>query len=259
MRISGYAVRVVRDGALILDDVNFQIPSGRLTVLLGPNGSGKSTLLGTLTGYVPLSSGTVTLDDVDIRRYSVRDIARRVAALEQDPFLGFDFTVQELVGCGRIPHRGRLARWTTADTEAVAHALELTATSQLKHRLVHTLSGGERQRAFLALTLAQQPQALLLDEPTAHLDLRHQIDTLDRVHRIAGNGTTVVAALHDLNLAVRYADNLLVLDQGRLRAAGPPSEVLDRDLVRSVWQVEVDLYEGEQGTQIVPRRLGAER
>lgn len=253
MRFRADSIRVVRDGTTILKDITFEIPSGRLTTLVGPNGSGKSTLLAAMTGFVPIRSGAIRLDERNLSTFSVRELARRVAALEQDPFLGFDFTVSELVACGRIPHRGRLARWTERDSQAIEHALTVTGTSGLRHRTVHTLSGGERQRAFLALALAQQPEALLLDEPTAHLDLRHQIDVLERVRSISHNGTTVVAALHDLNLALRYADHLLVLDQGRLRAAGPPVHVLTPELVRNVWCVDVELYEGESETQIVPR------
>jgi iron complex transport system ATP-binding protein len=222
-------------------------------MLLGPNGSGKSTFLRSISGVLGRRAGAVFLDNQELARYSARELARTFGVLEQESAVGFDFTVRELAECGRIPHRRRLASWTERDQAAVDVALQETGTAHLADRTLSTLSGGERQRAFFAMALAQEPTVLLLDEPTAHLDLEHQLDVLTRIRTLARNGLTVGVAIHDLNLASRFADRVAVLSQGVLLAVGSPRSVLTRELIRRVWNVDVEIFSSDEGPVVVPR------
>jgi iron complex transport system ATP-binding protein len=223
-------------GTPILRDVSLTCRPGLVTGLLGPNGSGKTTLLHVLAGLRRPSSGQVHLGADDVHRLRTRVRARSIALVEQDATTGVDLTVREVVDLGRIPHRSRLPGSAGEGADAVDRGLRAAQVEHLAHRSWSTLSGGERQRTHLARALAQEPEVLLLDEPTNHLDLRHQLDFLGRVR---GLGLTVVAALHDLELAAAYCDDLAVLDGGRLVTHGPAAEVLTRDLVAEVYGVDV--------------------
>ncbi|MDP9611889.1 iron complex transport system ATP-binding protein [Streptomyces demainii] len=240
------AERVTRTagGHLIVDGVSVTPPQGSLVGLLGPNGSGKSTLLRLLAGVLAPTSGVVTLDGRSLNDLPRKAIARRVAVVEQNAATQSELTVGEVVRLGRIPHRRAWSAASAADEEAVRHALERTGLTDRADQLWHTLSGGERQRAQIARALAQQPRELLLDEPTNHLDIRHQLDLLLLV---ADLPVTTVIALHDLNLAAMYCDQLIVLRKGRVAACGTPRDVLTEDLVAEVYGVRADITHDDDG------------
>lgn len=225
-------------GSRILSDVDLEARSGQLVGLLGPNGSGKTTLLRVLGGLMVPQSGTVRHDGHDLRSLRRRDIATRLAVVEQDSVAHVDLTVRQVVELGRTPFRGRFDALTAKDNEIVDDALAKVDVAGIQHRSWHTLSGGERQRAQLARALAQTPKEILLDEPTNHLDIRHQIELLELLNSIEA---TCVIALHDLNLAARYCDHLVVLDRGRVAAEGPPEDVLTVELMARVYEVEASI------------------
>ncbi|MFD9442554.1 ABC transporter ATP-binding protein [Streptomyces sp. NPDC060006] len=231
-----HAHRVSRtaDNRLILDGVSIAPAKGATVGLLGPNGSGKSTLLRLLAGVLAPASGVVTLDGSPLADLSRRDIARRVAVVEQQVDTQVELSVLDVVRLGRTPHRRAWTPASPADEEAVRDALDRTGLTGLTHRSWHTLSGGERQRVQIARALAQEPRELLLDEPTNHLDIQHQLDLLTLVTSLP---VTSVVALHDLNLAAMYCDQLLVLREGRVVAGGTPGDVLTEQLITEVYGV----------------------
>lgn len=218
----------------VLDDVPVTAPSHEVTGVVGPNGAGKSTLLRALAG---LGHGTVTVDGRDMSGLRERDRALVMATVWQDTAVDFDITVGELAELGRHPHIPRFARPCTTDRAAVARALDLAGVTHLAHRAVPTLSGGERQLAQLARALAQETPVLLLDEPVAALDLAHTLRVLQLMRELAADGRTIITVLHDLTMAARFCDRLVVLDRGRARAAGPPVDVLTPELLSEVWGV----------------------
>lgn len=223
----------------IVDSLDLAVPPGRITTIVGANACGKSTLLKSMARLLTPSSGAVLLDGKAVHRQPTKQVARVLGLLPQSPIAPDGITVSDLVGRGRHPHQGALARWTRADDEAVAEALEATGTAHLADRAVDELSGGQRQRAWIAMALAQQTDVLLLDEPTTFLDISHQIDVLDLLTDLnRARGTTIVMVLHDLNLAARYADHLVAMADGRILAAGDPSEVLTADTVRTVFGLD---------------------
>ena len=221
------SVTLAYDDRTVVDGLSLTLPPGRISVIVGANGSGKSTLLRGLARLLKPAGGAVHLDGEDIRSLSTRAVARTVGLLPQSPVPPGGITVAELVGRGRYPHQGWFRQWTPEDDAAVAAALQATDTLSFADRNVDELSGGQRQRVWIALALAQQTDILLLDEPTTFLDVAHQVEVLDLVTDLnARAGTTVAMVLHDLNLAARYADHLIVLKDGRLVAEGVPSEVV---------------------------------
>ncbi|MEE1787504.1 ABC transporter ATP-binding protein [Streptomyces sp. SP17BM10] len=247
---------------VIVDGLDLELPGGAVTAIVGPNACGKSTLLRGLVRLLDPAAGTVTLDGCDIHRMPSRALAKRLGLLPQQPVTPEAITVESLVRLGRYPHQRMLSPWSQADQAAVEDALARTGTAELRDQQVDRLSGGQRQRAWIALALAQDTDLLLLDEPTTFLDLRHQLDVLDLVadlHEEAGR--TVVMVLHDLGQAARYADHLVVLKDGRLAAAGAPSEVLTAELVEAVFQVPCRVVpDPETGTPlVVPRARGRAR
>jgi iron complex transport system ATP-binding protein len=221
-------------GRHVVRDVTLDVAPGTVVGLLGPNGSGKSSLLRLLAGTRSPGSGRVLLDGVDLATLRRRDVARRVAVVEQHAQTELDVVVSDVVALGRIPHRSAWSSEIDADRAAVAEALDRVELTSMAGRSWHTLSGGERQRVHIARALAQQPQELLLDEPTNHLDVHHQLDLLGLVRRL---GLTSVVALHDLNLAAMFCDRLVVLQDGAVVATGTPSDVLTSDLVADVYRV----------------------
>ena len=234
MTLHAKNLRWSRGGHLVLDGVSVDPAVGETIGLLGPNGSGKSSLLRLLSGLAEPGSGSVLLDGTDIRTLRRRQIARRVAMVDQHSDTEVDITVLDVVRLGRIPHRGVFGGDESADTSAVERALEHTGMTSKSHRLWHTLSGGERQRAQIARALAQEPDELLLDEPTNHLDIQHQLDILSLVAELP---LTSYIALHDLNLAAMFCDRVVVLKAGRIVAAGRPAEVITEALVEQVYNV----------------------
>jgi iron complex transport system ATP-binding protein len=225
----------------VLRSVDMALPRGEMVALVGTNGSGKTTLLRLLTGLLRANAGDVSFDGRPLSDWRRIDLARRVAVLPQQLDLPVGFRVAELVEMGRAPHARRLFASTEADERAVARALADADALDLADRFADELSGGERQRVLVAMALAQEPDLLLLDEPTLHLDLAHQVTLLAAIRRLRDQrGLTVLAVLHDLNLAAAFAPRVAVLDEGRVVADGPPGEVLSPDLVRRVFGVAVD-------------------
>ena len=231
------------DGTEILRDVHLQVPRGSVAGLLGPNGSGKSSLLRLIGGVRPTvqgashSAGRVTWAGVDLLGMRSKERARVVAIVEQDTPVDVALTVREAVLLGRTPHRPRWSGDSPQDVAVARRALAAVGLEDLAHRDLPTLSGGERQRVHLARALAQEPQLLLLDEPTNHLDIHAQLVALDLVRRASHQGVTSLVALHDLNLAAAYCDHLVVLDHGRVVAAGHPTEVLVPEVIDPVYSV----------------------
>ncbi|MEU1075538.1 MULTISPECIES: ABC transporter ATP-binding protein [unclassified Streptomyces] len=231
MRLDIDEVTIEASGTRLVEDIRLTVDSGAFVGLVGPNGSGKSTLLRCVYRGLRPAGGAVRLDGEDLHTMDPRAVARVLAALPQESAAQFDFTVAEVVAMGRLPHRDRTA---ASDREICARAMERTGVTHLADRGVLALSGGERQRVLIARALAQQPRVLVLDEPTNHLDIAHQLDVLSRVR---DSGLTVLAALHDLNLAAAHCDVLYVIDGGRIVAAGPPHDVLRPDVLAKVFGV----------------------
>ncbi|WP_232679237.1 ABC transporter ATP-binding protein [Nocardioides sp. R-C-SC26] len=224
----------------IVDVEHLELRAGRLTGLLGPNGCGKTSLLHLLAGVRRTGAGSVRLGETDVVRLSARERARVLALVEQQAATALDLTVRQVVELGRVPHRIRVGipERDVGGADAIARAVEATDIADLLDRTWQHLSGGERQRVHLARALAQEPQVLLLDEPTNHLDLRHQLTLLTQVRDV---GITTVAALHDLDLAAAFCDDLVVMCAGRIVASGPTTEVLTSALVAEVYGVAVDV------------------
>jgi iron complex transport system ATP-binding protein len=225
----------------VLRSVSLTLARGDLVALVGTNGSGKTTLLRLLTGVLQPDAGSVTFDGRPVGEWRRPDLARRVAVLPQQLDLPVGFRVAELVEMGRAPHARRLFASTDTDARAVSRALADAGALDLADRYAEELSGGERQRLLVAMALAQEPDLLLLDEPTLHLDLAHQVALLAVIRQLRDQrGLTVLAVLHDLNLAAAFAPRVAVLDEGRIVADGPPAEVLTTELVERVFGVAVD-------------------
>ncbi len=228
------------DGIPVVRGLDLEVPRARTTAIVGANGCGKSTLLRALARLVAPRAGTVLLDGEAIDRLPSREVARRLGVLPQSPSAPDGLSVEDLVARGRHPHQGLFAQWSPDDAAAVEEALAATGITDLRDRPVDELSGGQRQRAWIAMTLAQGTQLLLLDEPTTFLDLAHQVEVLDLLDGLVHErGRTVVMVVHDLNQACRYADHLVALRDGRVYAAGPPAEVVDGDFVREVLGLDV--------------------
>jgi iron complex transport system ATP-binding protein len=230
--ITGLSVEVA--GERVVHDITLAADSGRLVGLVGPNGSGKSTLLRCVYRALRPSAGAVRLDGADLHAMDARAGARLLAALPQEAGCDFDFTVAEVVAMGRLPHQRGSGRASAADDEVCARALARTGAGQLAGRGFSSLSGGEKQRVLIARALAQEPRVLVLDEPTNHLDIAQQLEVLALVR---DSRLTVLAALHDLNLAAVHCDELYVIDGGRIAAAGPPHDVLTPELLAGVFGV----------------------
>ena len=219
----------------VIDDLSVAVPPGSFTVIIGPNACGKSTLLRAAAGLLPASAGTVLLDGRDIATYSAKDTARRLGLLPQGAVSPEGITVAELVARGRYAHQRLLRQWSAADESAVTDALRVTNVTDLATRPVDELSGGQRQRVWIAMVLAQQTPLILLDEPTTYLDIAHQIEVLNLLHDLNGQGRTIVAVLHDLNHAARYASNIIAMQDGRIVAQGPPRTTITAELVTEVF------------------------
>lgn len=223
---------------IVVPSLDLEIPTGAFTVIVGPNACGKSTVLRALARILTPSAGAVLLDDEPVGDLPAKALARRLGMLPQTPTAPEAITVRDLVGRGRFPHQRFLRQWSTTDEEAVDAAMTATNVTALADRPVDELSGGQRQRVWLAMVLAQQVPILLLDEPTTYLDITHQLDVLDLCARLRDDGKTMVAVLHDLNLACRYADHVVCLKDGELIAQGIPAQTITPDLVREVFDLE---------------------
>lgn len=234
----GYGERVIVDG------LSLDIAPGVITTVIGPNGCGKSTLLRSLGRLLKPSAGQVLLDGKAISSMKTKDVARIVGMLPQTPVAPEGLTVADLVARGRHPHQSWIRQWSATDESEVLTALEQTGIADLAHRSLDDLSGGQRQRAWISMALAQGTDILLLDEPTTYLDLAHSLEVLDLVDRLHDElGRTVVMVLHDLNLAIRYSDQLIVMRDGRIIAKGAPADIIDAELLREVFGLEATVLE----------------
>ncbi len=237
--LAAHAITLAYGDRPVVDSLDYAVAPGRITAIVGANGCGKSTLLRALARLLTPRNGTVTLDGEELGKRPSKEVARVLGLLPQNPIAPEGIAVADLVGRGRHPHQRPLSPWSRRDDEAVARALEATATLDLADRCVDELSGGQRQRVWIAMALAQETEVLLLDEPTSFLDVAHQIEVLDLLTDLNHTlGTTIVMVLHDLNLAARYADELVAMREGSIRASGPADQVITSEVVRDVFGLE---------------------
>ncbi|CEG28844.1 ABC transporter ATP-binding protein [Bacillus sp. B-jedd] len=227
---------------LIIKELDLKIPKGEITVFIGGNGCGKSTLLRSIARLLKPKSGTVLLEGKVISKLSTREVARNMAILPQTPVAPEGLTVLQLVKQGRYPYQSWLKQWSEEDERKVDDALKATGLEELKDRPVDSLSGGQRQRAWIAMTLAQDTDILLLDEPTTYLDMTHQIEILDLLYDLnEREGRTIVMVLHDLNLACRYAHNIVAIKDKQIYAQGRPEVVVNCSLVKNVFGMDCEV------------------
>lgn len=256
-RLSAHSVSVGYGDTVISRDVTLDIPDGQVTTLIGANGCGKSTLLRGLYRLLPLSEGSVTLDGKKLGDYSSRELATRLSLLPQSPITPAGVTVADLVARGRHPHQSWLQQWSASHSAAVDEAMALTNVFQLRDRPVDSLSGGQRQRVWIAMVLAQDTDIVFLDEPTTYLDLAHSTDVLELVSTLnKEQGKTIVMVLHDLNLAARYSDNLVLMKDGSVTALGSPESTITPQALRDVFGLDSRVIEDPVtgGPLIVPER-----
>jgi iron complex transport system ATP-binding protein len=250
-------VTVVLGGRNVVDDIELEVAVGEWLALIGPNGAGKTTLLRAVARLVP-HAGSITLDGRDTRRMHRTELSRLVAVVPQDPSTPPWMTVAEYVLLGRTPHLGRLAKEGKRDREVAADALARLDLLGYRDRLLGTLSGGERQRVVVARALAQEARLVLLDEPTAALDIGHQQQALELLDLLrAESGLTLVAAMHDLTLAAQYADRMVLLDEGRIVADGSPRDVLTETLIATHYEAAIQVLEVDGRIAVVPSRPAA--
>jgi iron complex transport system ATP-binding protein len=251
-RLSASGLQVGYDKRLVIDGLSVKIPDNSFTVIVGPNACGKSTLLRALSRTLPAAGGTISLDGRDIATLPTKEVARRLGLLPQTTVTPEGITVLDLVSRGRFPHQRFLRQWTADDQRAVDAALAATQISDLALRPLDELSGGQRQRAWLAMVLAQQTRLLMLDEPTTFLDIAHQLDVLDLCCDLQELGYTLVAVLHDLNQAARYASHLICMSNGAIVAAGTPQQVVTAERIQQVFGIACEVVADPQtGTPMV--------
>ena len=241
---------VTRRGHNILASASIRAAAGELLVVLGPNGSGKSTLLRVFAGLWSTTSGSATLDGKKLQEFPRNELARRIAFVPQDTHVDFAFTVSEILAMGRYPHRGRFSSETEVDRSAIRLAAEQCDVSHLLDRSIDTLSGGERQRVLIARSLAVQPEFILLDEPTANLDIEHSLEVLDLIRAFTAKGVAVVLASHDLNLVAGHATRIALLQAGRIVGAGVPEDILLPATLKQVFKVQARPIASTDGSKL---------
>lgn len=242
-RLAAEGLRLGYGDRAVVHDVDLEVTPGALTVIVGANASGKSTLVRGLARLLTPTAGRVTLDGADLARLPSRRVARTIGVLPQSPVAPEGIRVADLVARGRYPHQGFFRGHRSDDDLIVAAALEATDATELVDARVDELSGGQRQRVWIAMALAQQPRILLLDEPTSALDVAHQVEVLEVLRAEVARGMTVVLVIHDLTLAARYADELVVMADGRIVARGEPGAVLTAEVVRRAFGIEARMLE----------------
>lgn len=241
--------------SIILNDISLKIANGNILTIIGPNGSGKSTLLKNLASTLTPDKGAIFLDSKALNQFSAKELGREIAVVPQNTNIEYDFTVHEIVLMGRNPYVGRFKQETEEDLSIVKAAMERTNTWELKNRSIDKLSGGEAQRVIIARAIAQEPHILLLDEPTAALDMHHQIEVLDLLKRLnEEKSITIIMALHDINLAARYSKEILLLHKGEKIIMGKPEEVITKKNLQKAYKidmiVEKNLY--TNSLQVIP-------
>jgi len=255
-RLSADKATIGYDNRVISRELSVQIPDAGFTVIVGANACGKSTLLRALSRLIQPSQGQVMLDGKAISHYPAKEVARRLGLLPQTSIAPEGITVADLVARGRYPHQKFIRQWSVEDEAAVVGAMEATKITPLSHRLVDELSGGQRQRVWVAMVLAQQTPMLLLDEPTTYLDIAHQIELLELLSALnARDGHTVVAVLHDLNHACRYASHIIAMRDGQILAEGAPAEIITADLVEEAFGLPCIIIEDPlaKTPMVIPR------
>ncbi|MGW3496838.1 ABC transporter ATP-binding protein [Streptomyces sp. NPDC001020] len=235
-RLAARGLTLAYEDRTVVEELDLDVPDGKVTVIVGPNACGKSTLLRALGRLLKPRRGAVLLDGAELARLSTKRIAQTIGLLPQTPVPPEGITVGDLIARGRQPHQKWWQQWSETDETSVSEAMERTGTADLAERPVDELSGGQRQRVWIAMALAQDTDLLLLDEPTTYLDIAHQVDVLDLVRQLnRERGRTVVAVLHDLNQAARYADHLIAMRAGRIVAQGSPGDIVTAELVQEVF------------------------
>lgn len=226
----------------IVKDLQVDIPDQQITTIIGSNGCGKSTLLKAMTRIISHQSGSIVLDGESITRQNTKELARKLAILPQNPDSASGLTVGELVSYGRFPYQKGFGRLTKRDLDVIEWALEVTGTTEFKYEPVDALSGGQRQRVWIAMSLAQETDMIFLDEPTTYLDMAHQLEVLELLQKLnQEEGRTIVMVLHDLNQAARFADYIVAMKDGEIIKAGSSEEVIERDVLRDVFQIDADI------------------
>jgi len=261
MKVNIDGLKFAYNGREVLRELDLTIEEREFLGIVGPNGSGKTTLLKNIGGVLEPTGGGIYLDGKSIGSLSSKKIATKVAALQQENHVGFDFTVREVVEMGRFAHLNRFERHGADDHRAVDRALTVTDLEEFSDRYVNQLSGGEKQRVFLALAIAQEPDLLLLDEPTSSLDINYQIKIMETVRGLKEEGITVIAAIHDLNLAAHYTDKVAMMSQGGIKVLGDPCRVLTRENISDTFGVEVEVKNADPTdfVHIFPRRTTTNR
>jgi len=252
----GQGLQLKYDATVIVDELDIAIPRGQLTMIIGPNGCGKSTLLKALARMLRPARGSVLLDGDDIHSAPTKALARRLGLLPQGPVAPDGITVADLVSRGRYPYQQLLRQWSHDDEVIVNEAMAATGVLKFAKRNVDELSGGERQRVWLAMVLAQQTGTLLLDEPTTYLDLAHQIDVLELCADVRRTrDMTVVVVIHELNLAIRYADHLIVMRGGQVEAVGAPEDIVTEELIERTFTLPCRVVEDPETRKplVIPR------
>lgn len=240
-----------------LNDVSTTIPKGKITTIIGPNGSGKSTLLGVISRNYKPTQGNVTLEATDIFDFKPKEFAKKLAIVYQHNTTPEELTVEKLVAFGRVPHQSFMKRNSDVDEETIDWALNATNLLEKRERPLTVLSGGERQRVWIAMALAQKTDILCLDEPTTYLDIYYQLELLDFVKQLnVEHGLTIVMVLHDMNQALRYSDNIIMMKQGEVVAEGPPEDVVTVESVYDVYNVQARIYHDEElGVMMMPVKI----
>jgi iron complex transport system ATP-binding protein len=238
MSISSKNLTLAYGDYIVLKDINITIPKNKITILVGSNGCGKSTLLKTVSRLLKPSQGSVFLEDSNIFEKSSKEIAKKLSILTQTPVAPSDLTVFNLVKQGRYPYQTWFSQWSKEDEKIVDYALNQTDLTDIKHKRISDLSGGQKQRVWIAMTLAQQTDIILLDEPTNHLDIKYKIEVLDLLkHLNKTEKRTIVIVLHDINLACRYADNIIAIKDGNIYSEGNPEEIITETLISDVFDI----------------------
>lgn len=247
MNIKSENINVTLEKNNILKGINIEVDNKEVVGIIGPNGSGKSTLLKCIYRVLKPNDGAILLDNVDIKEMSVKESSKRLAVLSQHNNYNFDFTVKDIVLMGRSPHKKFMERDNEEDYDIVSEALKKVDMFEFKDRSFQSLSGGEQQRVILARALAQQPKCLILDEPTNHLDIKYQLQLM-RI--VKGLGIEVIAAIHDLNIAAMYCDKIYVLKDGEIIKYGKPKDVLTKEIIKDVYEVDAEVIVNEDRVNI---------
>lgn len=249
--LKGEHITVEINEKVILKDISVQIERGKRTAIIGPNGSGKSTLLKALSGLIKCKLGSISFMEEDIKKMGRRELAQKMAILPQAPQVPADVTVKDLVEYGRFPHRKWWGKSEFDEKDTVEWALKQTGILSLQNRLVNTLSGGERQRAWIAMALAQQPSLLMLDEPTTYLDISHQLEVMNIISELnKKNGISIIMVLHDINHAMQFADEVIIVKDGKIEGQGSPEDVIDVNMFERVFGVTAEVFKNKAGKYI---------